>query len=76
MQVAHRIGAGDMQGARAVLRQSFTAIVIWGLAVSVLGMSISAYLPYWLGGDLAIRHDASLYFFIFSLFLPALQLSF
>ena len=76
VQVAHRIGAGDMQGARAVLRQSFTAIVIWGLAVSVLGMSISAYLPYWLGGDLAIRHDASLYFFIFSLFLPALQLSF
>ena len=76
VQVAHRIGAGDMQGARAVLRQSFTAIVIWGLAVSVLGMSISTYLPYWLGGDVAIRHDASLYFFIFSLFLPALQLSF
>lgn len=25
VQVAHRIGAGDMQGARAVLRQSFTA---------------------------------------------------
>lgn len=76
VQVAHRIGAGDMQGARAVLRQSFTAIVIWGLAVSVLGMSISTYLPYWLGGDVAIRHDASLYFFIFSLFLPALQLIF
>lgn len=76
VQVAHRIGAGDMQGARAVLRQSLTAIVFWGVAVSALGMSISPYLPYWLGGDVAICHDASLYFFIFSLFLPALQLSF
>lgn len=76
VQVAHRIGAGDMQGARAVLRQSLTAIVGWGLAVSVIGMSISSYLPYWLGGDVAICHDATLYFFIFSLFLPALQLSF
>lgn len=76
VQVAHKIGAGDMQGARDVLRQSLTAIVFWGLAVSVLGMSISAYLPYWLGGDVSICHDASLYFFIFSLFLPALQLSF
>ena len=33
-------------------------------------------LPQWLGGDPSIRRDASLYFLIFSLFLPALQMNF
>lgn len=33
-------------------------------------------LPGWLGGDVSIHRDASLYFFIFSLFLPALQMNF
>lgn len=33
-------------------------------------------LPGWLGGDEVIRSDSSLYFWIFALFLPALQLNF
>ena len=39
-------------------------------------MSVSGALPQWLGGDSAIRSDASLYFLIFSLFLPILQMNF
>lgn len=31
VQVAHKIGAGDMQGARAVLRQSLTATLVFSL---------------------------------------------
>ena len=76
VQVAHKIGAGDMQGARAVLRQSLTSAFIFSLLLAVLGASISGILPSWLGGDVSIRQDASLYFFIFSLFLPALQVDF
>lgn len=71
-QVAHKIGAGDMQGARIVLRQSLTATLIFSLLLSVLGTAISDMLPDWLGGNISICHDASLYFFIFSLFLPVL----
>ena len=71
VQVAHRIGAGDMQGARAVLRQSLTATLVFSLLLAVLGAAISGMLPGWLGGDVSIHRDASLYFFIFSLFLPA-----
>lgn len=76
VQVAHKIGAGDMQGARAVLRQSLTATLIFSLLLAALGMLISGMLPGWLGGDISIRRDASLYFFIFSLFLPAMQMNF
>lgn len=76
VQVAHKIGAGDMDGARHVLRQSLTATIVFSLLLAVLGMSVSGKLSVWMGGDISIRHDASLYFFLFSLFLPALQLNF
>lgn len=76
VQVAHKIGEGDMSGARLVLRQSITATLIFSLLLAASGMAISGMLPDWLGGDVSIRRDASLYFFIFSLFLPALQMNF
>ncbi len=76
VQVAHRIGAGDMQGARNVLRQAVTSTTLFSFALAAIGVAISGVLPEWLGGDVSIHHDASLYFLIFSLFLPALQLNF
>ena len=76
VQVAHKIGAGDMQGARTVLRQALTATVVFSLLLAAAGVAISGALPGWLGGDESIHRDASLYFCIFSLFLPALQMNF
>lgn len=76
VQVAHRIGAGDIQGARNVLRQAVTSTTLFSFALAAIGVAISGVLPEWLGGDVSIHHDASLYFLIFSLFLPALQLNF
>ncbi len=76
VQVAHKIGADDIQGARAVLRQSLTATLVFSLLLATLGAAISNVLPGWLGGDISIHRDASLYFFVFSLFLPALQMNF
>ena len=76
VQVAHRIGAGDMQGARNVLRQAVTSTTLFSFALAAISVAISGVLPEWLGGDVSIHHDASLYFLIFSLFLPALQLNF
>lgn len=76
VQVAHKIGAGDRQGARAALRQSLTATLVFSLSLAALGAAISGALPGWLEGDISIRRDASLYFFVFSLFLPTLQMNF
>ena len=65
-----------MQGARNVLRQAVTSTTLFSFALAAIGVAISGVLPEWLGGDVSIHHDASLYFLIFSLFLPALQLNF
>ena len=76
VQVAHHIGAGVFDRARSVLRQAFVATVGFSVLLAIIGMSISGYLPAWLGGDESIHRDASLYFFLFTLFLPALHLNF
>lgn len=76
VQVAHLIGAGDFVRARKVLRQSVSALTVFGLLMAALGVAVSGALPGWLGGDEVIRRDSTLYFRIFSSFLPALQLNF
>ena len=76
VQVAHRIGAGDLHGARVVLRQGLVAAFLFGVLLAIVGTGISGALPGWLGGDTRIHRDASLYFFIYALFLPVLQMSF
>ena len=67
VQVAHFIGASDFKAARRVLRQSLTCCLIWALIMSAIGIGISPFLPYWLGGTPEIIRDASLYFAIISL---------
>ena len=76
VQVAHCVGAGDNPKARSVLRQSIVATFAFGSLLALAGVLISGPLPGWLGGDAAIRNDSSLYFLIYALFLPVLQLSF
>ena len=70
VQVAHRIGANDFEGARRVLRQSFLSCLSFALLLGCIGVGISSYLPHWLGGGEDICHDASLYFMFFSMCLP------
>lgn len=76
VQVAHLIGSGEFDKARNVVRQGFTALLIFSAAIAMTGVGISPFLPAWLGADETIHHDASRYFLIFASFLPALQISF
>lgn len=76
VQVAHKVGAGDFEGARRVLRQSIPAVIAFSVILAAIGISISGLLPVWLGAEQSIHSDATGYFLIFSIFLPALQLSF
>lgn len=50
VQVAHRIGAGDWEGAQRVLRQSVVAVLAFSLLLASIGAGISSSLPVWLGG--------------------------
>lgn len=74
VQVAHRIGANDFKGARAVLRQGLTFAMCFSFVMAAVGMSISGALPHWLGGGEDIVHDSGRYFFIMAAFMPAMQL--
>lgn len=65
VQVAHAIGANDFERARTVLRQSMVCCLIWALSITAIALTISPFLPYWLGGSEEIAHDATLYFAIF-----------
>lgn len=76
VQVAHRIGAGDKAGARQILRQSILATFVFSLLLVIIGASIATHLPHWLGGKAPIFDNATSYFLIFILSLPALQLNF
>lgn len=76
VQVAHRIGAKDFHGARAVFREAITMSLVFSTVLAVIGVSISKFLPRWLGGDETICPDATTYFLVFSLFLPILQLDY
>ena len=51
VQVAHRIGAGDVAGARGVIRQGLTSGLIFSMILVMIGLCISPYLPHWLGAS-------------------------
>ncbi len=74
VQVAHRVGAGDLPGARNIIRQGLVFAMIFSFCMAAIGASISHSLPYWLGGSEEIARDAGRYFLIMSLFQPAMQL--
>ena len=76
VQVSHAIGAADFEKARSILRQSILSSLCLCLVILSVGAAIAPHLPYWLGGDESIRHDATLYFLIFILSLPAWQLNY
>lgn len=75
VQVAHAIGANDMERARKVLRQSIVCALIYSSCLALVGAAIHSHLPYWLGGSEEIAGDASLYFLIVSLAGPLFQMS-
>ncbi len=74
VQVAHFIGANDFVKARQVLRHGLVATLLVSIIVSIIASSISGQLPVWLGGGADIQRDASLYFLIYALAVPFLQL--
>ena len=72
VQVAHLVGANDFSGARSVLRQALVCVLGFSLFLAVTGIGISPFLPHWLGGGADITGDATSYFFIMALFMPAM----
>ena len=74
VQVAHFIGANDFVKARQVMRHALVATLAFSLLVTLCASLIAFRLPGWLRGGDDIAHDASLYFLIYALSVPFLQL--
>lgn len=74
VQVAHLTGAGRDEDARDVLRQALMAAAAFGLLLALIGAALSGPLPRALGGAADVCPDASRYFLIYALALPAGQL--
>ncbi len=76
VQVAHRLGAGETADARSVVRQGITTCLCFGVSMGLIGLSISPWLPAWLGGESHVLHDASMYFGVFVAALPMLTMNY
>jgi len=74
VQVAQKIGAGREREARDIMKHGFVFAIGISLLLAAVGAGISGVLPGFLGGGDDIRADSSVYFLIFSLSLPAVQL--
>lgn len=74
VQVAHFIGANDFVKARQVFRHALICGLAFSVFLSLIGVGIHSYLPYWLGGGADIASTSSGYFLIYSLVLPFVYL--
>ena len=70
VQVAHLLGAKRDKSARQVVRQGIVVCLAFSLLLATFGLIICGPLPVWLGAEAHIRHNATLYFGTFMLFVP------
>lgn len=75
VQVAHHVGAEDLQGARNIIRQGLCAGLAFSLLLVMIGLILAPHLPVWLGADESIWAGASEYFTIVALAMPVLELN-
>ena len=75
VQIAHAIGAGADAQARGLVRQGLCVGLLFSSGLLLAGAGVHGALPHWLGGEAAICRDASRYFLIYALSLPAIQMN-
>ena len=75
VQIAHRCGAKDFDGARRIFRHGILVTLGVSMVLALLAVAVHRALPHWLGGTPEILEDASAYFLIYALFLPLFQIT-
>ena len=75
VQIAQHIGAGEERKARDIMKLGFILATLFASLVALTGAAVSGALPGWLGGDSSICRDASVYFMVYALSLPFVQLN-
>ena len=75
VQVAQRIGAGEDKTARGIMRHGLLTAFCFACLLCTLCLSISSWLPRFLGGEDAILERSTSYFRIYACGLIAMQMS-
>lgn len=75
VQIAHRCGAGDFEGARSLFKQGLVSVVSISILLALAGIALSGPLPRIMGGSEEILADAAAYVLVYSLFLPVFQVA-
>ncbi len=72
--IAHRIGAGEDEEARNVVKIGLLVALAISIVFSAFCVIFSGKIPVWLGGDAKVAPRASQYFLIYAAALPAMQM--
>ncbi len=72
--IAHRIGAGEDEEARNVVKIGLLVALATSIVFSAFCVIFSGKIPVWLGGDAKVAPRASQYFLIYAAALPAMQM--
>ena len=75
VQCAQLIGAKKEKEARNLVKNALFVTSIFSLALMIICIAISFHLPLWLGASEEIYHDAWIYFFVFALSVPIVQMN-
>ena len=75
VQAAQYIGAKNNKGARGVMKGAFLVALAFSVFLALVGAAVSGILPRWLSDGADISRDAGLYFLVFALSLPFIQLN-
>ena len=74
VNVAHRIGAGEEEVARRYVRTGLCTVLGFAGLFMLLVIGIHQKLPVWMGGEESVLQNASIYFLIYGISLPIMQL--
>ena len=75
VQVSHLIGGGKDAEARNLMKVSFAVNLFFALDLTAIMIFLSPKIPRWLGSSKEIYQDSYLYFLIFVLSIPVIQLN-
>ncbi len=65
--IAKAIGSGDSEKIRDISRHTALTVPVIGVILGTVSVVFSPFIPTWMGAELSIRKQASIYFFIISL---------
>lgn len=76
VMVAQSIGARNIIKAKQILKKAIVFTLVVSTIIGFIGVVISPYLPYWLGGGDDIVANASIYFLVFAASIPVWEINF